>query len=86
MIWYTHALWKDFPIPSSTINSFLKTALWDFYRPKYSISVMIRILNIMELINRTQEIVIILENQSIRNLDLSNNVKNHTVAILLSRN
>ena len=40
----------------------------------------------MELISGTQEIVIILENQSIRNLDLSNNVKNHTVAILLSRN
>ena len=40
----------------------------------------------MELISGTQEIVIILENQSIRNLDLSNDVKNHTVIILLSRN
>ena len=40
----------------------------------------------MELISGTQEIVIILENQSIRNLDLSNVVKNHTVIILLSRN
>ena len=40
----------------------------------------------MELISGTQEIVIILENQSIRNLDLSNVVKNHTIIILLSRN